>query len=352
MKINKENYEIYFLDYFEKRLTPEQVAELMVFLEAYPDMKAEFEAFELLTIADQVDSAETSFADLKKPEYKTVGSVDAWNFEEKMVAYIEGDLSEQEQIDLRNFSTVNPKAKHELSIFHKTKLATESITYPVKSELKKGGILLLFTRPVTYTIGVAAAIIILFGVFSLLRFGENTPIQKQMANNRLPLINHKKILTNISAREGIGLRITAEEGFVLAEDEPDIVARETTRVDAIALMESHKQDLIPISSSHEMYINPVIATADIDVTNYVLPETNSESSFMGRFFAGLARKVVGDPNPDKKSLLELSVDGYNILADREVAVERQTDTDGNIIAYYVKGESVTFTRKVKKPASE
>jgi len=51
MQINRNNYEAYFLDYRENNLSPEQVAELMIFLEQNPDLKASFEAYENIELA-------------------------------------------------------------------------------------------------------------------------------------------------------------------------------------------------------------------------------------------------------------------------------------------------------------
>ena len=41
--INRNNYEAFLLDYVEQNLTAELVAELMLFLEQNPDLKAELE---------------------------------------------------------------------------------------------------------------------------------------------------------------------------------------------------------------------------------------------------------------------------------------------------------------------
>ncbi len=46
MSINRNNYEAFFLDYFEGRLPEEGKEELMRFLELNPDLKKEFEGFE------------------------------------------------------------------------------------------------------------------------------------------------------------------------------------------------------------------------------------------------------------------------------------------------------------------
>ena len=50
MSININNYEIYFIDYFDGNLPEEVVAELMLFLEANAELKEEFESFENINL--------------------------------------------------------------------------------------------------------------------------------------------------------------------------------------------------------------------------------------------------------------------------------------------------------------
>ena len=52
MTINKHNYEAYFLDYHEGNLTPQEVADLLLFVEQHPELKDEFESFENVTLED------------------------------------------------------------------------------------------------------------------------------------------------------------------------------------------------------------------------------------------------------------------------------------------------------------
>ena len=46
MDINIHNYEAFFLDYHEVNLSPQQVADLLLFIEQHPQFKEEFESFE------------------------------------------------------------------------------------------------------------------------------------------------------------------------------------------------------------------------------------------------------------------------------------------------------------------
>ena len=46
MNINRHNYESFFLDYYEKKLSAVDVAELLIFLEKNYDLKDVFEEYE------------------------------------------------------------------------------------------------------------------------------------------------------------------------------------------------------------------------------------------------------------------------------------------------------------------
>ncbi|NNM16054.1 MAG: hypothetical protein HKO56_05300 [Bacteroidia bacterium] len=66
MKINKHNYEAFFIDFFDKNLNEEDTAMLFSFLDENPDLKAEFDAFEMLTLEPETSLTYNNKADLKK----------------------------------------------------------------------------------------------------------------------------------------------------------------------------------------------------------------------------------------------------------------------------------------------
>ena len=68
MSINRHNYEAYFLDYYEKNLNPAQVKELMSFLDHNPDLKDEFNDFELISLESDNQVSFPSKQSLKKNE--------------------------------------------------------------------------------------------------------------------------------------------------------------------------------------------------------------------------------------------------------------------------------------------
>src|SRR5688572_9355638 len=109
MKINRSNYEVFFLDYHEGRLGAHDVAELMVFLEAHPDLKAELEEFD---VAMRVPGEELRFEHkdvLKRQPDGTVVNLE--NYEHYFVAFLEKDLSVEEETQLTFFLAQHPELR-------------------------------------------------------------------------------------------------------------------------------------------------------------------------------------------------------------------------------------------------
>ncbi len=66
MEINKNNYEAFFLDYYDGNLPAEQVAVLLLFVEQHPELKEEFESFENITLEDLPSIGFDNKSSLKK----------------------------------------------------------------------------------------------------------------------------------------------------------------------------------------------------------------------------------------------------------------------------------------------
>ncbi len=154
MRIDRTNYEIFFLDYFEGSLSPGQAEELMAFLDAEPDLRAEFEAFEMVTL-DEVDD-KVVFAG--KDSLKR-GQVTSANYEWYFAAYAEGDLSAEERSATEAFAATSPAMQRELDLMQKTRLQPDlSIKFAGKSALKRRKVIPLYTQMMRY--GAAAAVIL------------------------------------------------------------------------------------------------------------------------------------------------------------------------------------------------
>lgn len=131
MNINKNNYEAYFLDYHEGNLSPQEVADLFLFLEGHPELKKELEEFENITLDDFQAPIFENKESLKK-------NITPDNRETYFIRAIENNLDANEWILLQTFLTENPEFLKEFTLFEKTKSqADPALVFENKQELKQ-----------------------------------------------------------------------------------------------------------------------------------------------------------------------------------------------------------------------
>jgi hypothetical protein len=129
MNINKNNYEAFFLDYYEGKLSPNEVAELLLFIEQHPEVKEEFESFENITLEDFSIAFENK-ADLKK-------EITLTNKDEYFIKAVEGTITETEKELLHHFLKQHPQLFYEFELYKKTKLHPElELVFDEKDTIK------------------------------------------------------------------------------------------------------------------------------------------------------------------------------------------------------------------------
>jgi hypothetical protein len=144
MNINKHNYEAFFLDYHEGNLTPQEVAELLLFVEQHPELKEEFESFENFSLEDYSSYTFENKESLKKnltpalSKEEGEGKIIAENCENYFVRSVDGTLTEAEADLLNVFLKQHPQYSTEFELFQKTKLIPDTQTvFENKSSLKR-----------------------------------------------------------------------------------------------------------------------------------------------------------------------------------------------------------------------
>lgn len=178
--ITRNNYEIYFLDYYDGSLPAEQVAELFLFLESHPDLKEEFDAFENIKLTDDLSDEFPAKASLKKTE------VIESNLQQFLIAELEGDLNTTEQKELNDYVATHPALQHERTLYAKTKAVADlSIKYPNKGELKKT-IAMFGNRNLILSLSIAASLLLLMGIY----FISNQDVNPKQ-NNAVAVVDDK-----------------------------------------------------------------------------------------------------------------------------------------------------------------
>ncbi|MBL4668048.1 MAG: hypothetical protein JKY30_02140 [Flavobacteriales bacterium] len=170
--ITRNNYEAYLLDYVEETLSPELVAELMLFLEQHLDLKEVLEDFEIHTLVPK----ETVAFD-KSALKKEAGLITLVNYEDFIIAEVEGINTPEKSTALYLFLEQNPEKQEEFVTYQKTTLVAPTIIFEGKKSLKKKeGVIV----PMYWWYSSAAAVVII--LFSLNMFNRNEQVYFPIAD--------------------------------------------------------------------------------------------------------------------------------------------------------------------------
>lgn len=152
--INRENYEIWFLDYFEGNLSKETASILFEFLNEYPDLKEEFQEFEIISLKpEEIKFNNKSGLKMNlKPE-----NIQGLNeFEILAISKIEQNISFEEEKKLESILRLSPDKRKENRAFQLVKFQPDlNVVFPEKSSLKRGSVI-KFPSWAIYISGIAA----------------------------------------------------------------------------------------------------------------------------------------------------------------------------------------------------
>jgi len=176
MNINRLNYSVYFLDYKEGKLTPDQVAELLIWLEQNRDMESKF--YSMGNWIKLKDDKNISFSDKKylKLRFNDNADISIENYEHWLIRKAEGDLNGKEIELLNGFLDENYIIKKEAEYFDKLRLAPDkTVTFYNKDILKHRTKVIypILWKAVPYA---AAALLLLLIYFNLPKSSDHTHI--------------------------------------------------------------------------------------------------------------------------------------------------------------------------------
>jgi hypothetical protein len=139
MNINRDNYEIYIVDFYDGTLSAPLTSELMLFLEANPDLKLEFDEYGIAALPMDAATLDSSFKNnLKKISAQPIGVINKSNVDTYLIMELEGFLSSKEQHDLNDFIVSNTAYVHDRKLYQLTRVkADTAIVFANKERLHK-----------------------------------------------------------------------------------------------------------------------------------------------------------------------------------------------------------------------
>ena len=182
MKINKENYPAYFLDYYEGRLSSADASALFVFLDEHPEFRHDFDAFRPVSLEPDHGLSFPGREALKRG-YITSDNC-GWYF----AAYAEGDLDASERKSVEAFVADNPGFARDLQLYVAARLdGADTLAFPGKASLRRAVVVPMGTAevaeaktaawiPLWKYISAAAVVMLLAGLFFLRLPEQHDPV--------------------------------------------------------------------------------------------------------------------------------------------------------------------------------
>jgi hypothetical protein len=181
MKIDRHNYEEFFILYWDNELTASQKQAVENFVKENTDFKDEFQ------ILGETRFTPDNHVRLEEKEFlQNNSSINITNYEEQLLNYIDDELSIEERSEVERSALKHPMIQKELTLLQKTKLQPESaIVFPDKSTLYRREEKVRVISMTSFRVAVAAAIILIAGLitFRLISTGSKNGDKNEIATN-------------------------------------------------------------------------------------------------------------------------------------------------------------------------
>lgn len=179
MKINRNNYESFFLLYIDNELSAEEKTEVENFLLKNSDLSDEFD---LLRDTKLADEGLTIFEHKELLYKSTALHIDTENCEEWFLLYTDNELSTDEKESVDRWLSNNPTYKPALEVLLHTQMPKETIVFSNKASLyKQEAHRVVSLAPRRWMAAASIAILLTGGWF--LWNSKNTIQQDQTASN-------------------------------------------------------------------------------------------------------------------------------------------------------------------------
>jgi len=236
MEINRQNYEMYILDYIEGQLPENMVLAMLTFLKNNPEIEVEANALmENAFVAENIKFSDKE--SLKKnPEHDIPGIS---KFEQLSIAYLENDILPLELENLNKILEQDKAKSTEHLLLNKTKLQPDfSIVFPDKKQLKQlHGTFRLTKKLIYYAVAAGIALILGFGFLfrqnNHLEYGKTIAFNNHDFKNR-QLAEIQVVINQIIDKQIASIKIGENPDTVILLEKFEI---ETLNSKQLALLE-------------------------------------------------------------------------------------------------------------------
>ena len=341
MEINRNNYEIFFMDYLDGNLSGNEIDQFLDFIKQNPDLKKELQGIEELKMPVENIGFSNKGSLYKSEKQKPVTE----NF--TAVAYMEGDLSDLETKLFLQHLEFHPEQGKELELLLKTRMqADESIVFPEKTRLykKTAG-----QRFIYWGTRVAAILVLVLSFWAVFNLGNKkeivNPVQTLVENKEVKINQveksdpQKQIASEIETKNTATVELKNNTKVVPVKDEIIEPVKNLSREpENIGYLQPIFAKLEPVSQSSE----PMLAIR-YEKTE---PEKSQTKYYtIDSYFAERVLKIKKSEKAEHKTLFETGLDlASNVSGER---IQYETE-QGKVSKISFDTRLLAFSIPVKK----
>lgn len=362
MKINRNNYEIFFIDYLDNNLSQADLLDLTAFLAENPDLESELNEIKNVKLKPETINF-SSKSDLKK--HVTYSG----NFNELCIKYIENKITFDDKNKLFEIIKQNPDLKNEFELFKLTILKPDnSIIFSDKKSLKKYILSPFYKNAVKLSTVAAAAIIFILIVLQINNNNIKINNTKVFANNKnIKKINSTK--SNIIKNNNINNKFIATSKIIRNNiiTNNNIFENKDTIAETIISNNKNVPDSTVLNNNlNNIAIEPVNNNlANNESDNYQIKNNKYLDSTLNAVFENSKyshfRDMINNvpynsitasnskfPNIGVWDVIKAGTSGINYITGSQIEVENKTDKKKHIKHFSLKIGKIGFTRTVHK----
>jgi hypothetical protein len=364
MKIDRSNYEIWFIDWLDGKLNDYQLEQLNLFLSENPTLQEELKATDIPIIIPPANEFKG-----KSRLNRTPGEITESQFEYLCVANAENDLLPEELDEFDQIISANSQRRRISELYIKLKLKAPYIRYLNKKKLLKKTPLQKTLRFSFALLSAAATVALLITISIFISGNEkeskenitqlitneggtyrkDIPLKKdniapELNQSREAAISKTQVIFTNEVLAVAGQQDPAENEITESLNESLITERihraEVPSIsDIITLHETHIDNLALIPLSFEIHVQ------------------SDERWAAGRYLAKLFRdKILKDDEIDDSpikgyEIAEAGVTGLNKLLGWEMAFEKNCDENGELKSIYFSSKILKVQTPVNRTES-
>ncbi len=352
MKIDRNNYEIFVLDFLEGNLDSDEMNEFRSFLEKNPELKQDvYSGVDFKLLPGVVEFSEKNL--LKRSPADLIKSIP--DFDYKCISLIEQDLTLKESEDFRKHLSEDPGKQEVFMEFSKTKLKPVNIYYEGKNTLKKpvgSKRIRYFWVPVA-----AASVLVLFLLYRIL-INIHSPLDETIITKADQPVREKVItptepnqnLSNApSEKKVITVTESEQPGIVFITDLNNIPAKgvtisrgETIKMDYLISLKGY---LTPPAQPDDrlkapiIYIPAYLSQQDLNAFKYYTIE-----DFNIKLLKANTKEI---KPPLLVSVANAGIIGVNILTGWNMRLNTTFDGYGQLSSIAFHSSELNFSTRLK-----